>query len=169
MFSYDYLFIKSISKSLSNYLQGANIVSNMHFYDNLMPHNFRKHIGINEISWWMLIVEKNGIKFRIKLYVPQIDAQKHGLLPYKNIKRHTAHTIISWPHPKRWIVVHTSDLMMIIRQSNIFSQPSRGNSVIVHGHNKEGKQWPFPCAYINNQSERQTISAKKSSQYTILF
>ena len=47
----------------------------------------------------------------------------------KNIKRHTAHTIVSWPNPKQWIIVHTSDLMMIIRQSNIFSQPSTGNWV----------------------------------------
>ena len=35
----------------------------------------------------------------------------------KNIERHTAHIIVSWPNPKQWIIVHTSDLMMIIRQS----------------------------------------------------
>ena len=35
----------------------------------------------------------------------------------KNIERHTAHTIGSWPNPKQWAIVHTSDLMMIIRQS----------------------------------------------------
>ena len=35
----------------------------------------------------------------------------------KNIERHTAHTIVSWPNPKQWVIVHTSDLMMIIRQS----------------------------------------------------
>ena len=35
----------------------------------------------------------------------------------KNTKRHTAHTIVSWPNPKQWVIVHTSDLMMIIRQS----------------------------------------------------
>ena len=51
---------------------------------------------------------------------------------HKNIKRRTAHTIVSWPNPKQWITVHTSDLMMIIRQSNIFSQPSRGNWVNVY-------------------------------------
>ena len=51
------------------------------------------------------------------------------ILENKNIKRHTAHTIVSWPNPKQWIIVHTSDLMMITRQSNIFSQPSRGNWV----------------------------------------
>ena len=41
---------------------------------------------------------------------------------YKNIERHTAHTVVSWPNPKQWVIVHTSDLMMIIRQSiNILS------------------------------------------------
>ena len=35
----------------------------------------------------------------------------------KNIDKHTAHTIASWPNPKRWILIHTSDLMMITRQS----------------------------------------------------
>ena len=34
----------------------------------------------------------------------------------KNIERHTAHTIVSWPNPKQWLIVHTSDLMMIIIQ-----------------------------------------------------
>ena len=36
---------------------------------------------------------------------------------HKNTERHTAHTIVSWPNPKQWVIVHTSDLMMIIRQS----------------------------------------------------
>ena len=35
----------------------------------------------------------------------------------KNIERHTADTIVSWPNPKQWVIVHTSDLMMLIRQS----------------------------------------------------
>ena len=35
----------------------------------------------------------------------------------KNIEKHTAHTIISWPNPKQWVIVHTSNLVMIIRQS----------------------------------------------------
>ena len=38
-------------------------------------------------------------------------------MSYKKIERHTAHTIVSWPNPKQWVIVHTSDLMMIIRQS----------------------------------------------------
>ena len=36
---------------------------------------------------------------------------------HKNIERHTADTIVSWPNPRQWVIVHTSDLMMIIRQS----------------------------------------------------
>ena len=35
----------------------------------------------------------------------------------KNAERHTAHTVVWWPNPKQWVIVHTSDLMMIIRQS----------------------------------------------------
>ena len=34
-----------------------------------------------------------------------------------NIERHTAHTTLSWPNPKQRVIVHTSDLMTIIRQS----------------------------------------------------
>ena len=34
----------------------------------------------------------------------------------KNIKRYTAHTIVSWPNFKQRIIVHTSDLVMTIRQ-----------------------------------------------------
>ena len=36
---------------------------------------------------------------------------------FKNIERHTAHTIVLLPNPKQWMIVHTSDLMMIVRQS----------------------------------------------------
>ena len=36
---------------------------------------------------------------------------------HRNIDRHTAHIIVSWPNPKQWVIVHTSDLIMIIRQS----------------------------------------------------
>ena len=35
----------------------------------------------------------------------------------KNIERHEAGTIVSWPNLKQWVIVHKSDLMMIIRQS----------------------------------------------------
>ena len=35
----------------------------------------------------------------------------------RNIERHRVNTIVSWPNPKQWIKVHTSNLMMIIKQS----------------------------------------------------
>ena len=40
-----------------------------------------------------------------------------NILSGKNIERHTVHTIVSWPNPKQWVIVHTSDMMMMIRQS----------------------------------------------------
>ena len=42
------------------------------------------------------------------------------LTTHTNIDRHTAHTTVSWPSPKQWVIVHTSDLMMILRQSVYF-------------------------------------------------
>ena len=39
----------------------------------------------------------------------------HLCVNHKNIVRHTAHTIVSWPNPKQWLMIHTSGLMMIIR------------------------------------------------------
>ena len=36
---------------------------------------------------------------------------------HKNIERHTAHTIVPLPNPKQWVIVHTTDLMLMIRQS----------------------------------------------------
>ena len=44
---------------------------------------------------------------------------------HKNMERYTVHTIDSWPNPKQWVIVHTSDLMMIIRKVYIFSQSSQ--------------------------------------------
>ena len=41
--------------------------------------------------------------------------QIFNILSAKNINRHTAHTINSWPNPKQWQMGHTSDLMMITR------------------------------------------------------
>ena len=58
---------------------------------------------------------------------------------HKNIERHTAHTIVSWPYPKQWVIVHTSDFMMITRQSvYILCQSSQGKWV----------NWKHTAAYI---------------------
>ena len=46
----------------------------------------------------------------------QVQAAQWGIVPaHKNIVRHTAHTIVPWPNPKQWFMIHTSGLMMIIR------------------------------------------------------
>ena len=62
----------------------------------------------------------------------------------KNIERRTAHTIVSWPNPKQWVIVHTSDLMMIIRQSiYIFSQLSQRKWV----NWKHTAHWVYSCKF----------------------
>ena len=53
--------------------------------------------------------------FKSSKYMQPVQVKWIGV--NKNIERHTAHTIVSWPKPKKWVIVHTSDLMMIIRQS----------------------------------------------------
>ena len=47
---------------------------------------------------------------------------------WKNMERHMAHTIVSWPNSEQWVIVHTSDLMMIIRQS-----------IYPHNHHRGGR------------------------------
>ena len=55
---------------------------------------------------------------RLSLYMYIATTETDTSKVYKNIKRHTAHTIVSWPTPKQWVIIHTctSDLMMIIGQ-----------------------------------------------------
>ena len=38
-------------------------------------------------------------------------------LDRKNIAKHTAHTIVSWPDPKHCLMIHISELMLLIRWS----------------------------------------------------
>ena len=38
---------------------------------------------------------------------------------YKNIERHTANAIVSWPNPQHWQMSHTSDSILILRQSTL--------------------------------------------------
>ena len=68
--------------------------------------------------WYAIILDKTlddkvglFIRFCTKTtYIMYVD-------DHKNIERHTADTIVSWPNPKQWVIVHTSNLMIIIRQS----------------------------------------------------
>ena len=37
-------------------------------------------------------------------------------LQYKNIERHTAHTIVSWPNPKQWVIgkdIHMNNITQL--------------------------------------------------------
>ena len=64
----------------------------------------------------------------------------------KTIERHTAHTIVSWPNPKQWVIVHTSDLMMIIRQSIYIL------SIITRGMGKLKTHSPTYCIMDNGEN-----------------
>ena len=60
---------------------------------------------------WSSRSNVDGCKSELKRF------PKHHNDIQKHIERHTTYTIVSWPNPKQWVIVHTSDLMMIIRQS----------------------------------------------------
>ena len=60
-----------------------------------------------------------------------------------NTERHTAYTIVSWPNPKQWVIVNTSDLMMMIRQSIYFL------SIITKGMGKLKARSPTYCIMDN--------------------
>ena len=73
--------------------------------------NFKVLLIKTRIDWlidWQL--DSSGIAID-----PGIDPIAKTLYIGKNIVRHTAHTIVSWPNPKQWLMIHTSGLMMIIR------------------------------------------------------
>ena len=79
------------------------------------------------ISWRKSDLNKIEIDFGIPLFAIRSEMVESAqmYLTLKNIDRHTAHTIVSWPNPKQWIIDHTSDLMMIIRQS-VYSLNHKG-------------------------------------------
>ena len=62
---------------------------------------------------------------------------------HKKMERYPAYTIVSWPNPKQWVIVHTSDLMMIIRQS-IYTF-----SIITRGMGKLKTHSPTYCIMDN--------------------
>ena len=62
---------------------------------------------------WELRFELNWYPFcRICVCSCQMNRRYFHIdwLHRKHIERHTAHTIVSWPNPKQWIIVHTSFL-----------------------------------------------------------
>ena len=82
---------------------------------------------------------------------------------YKNIKRHTLHTIVSWPNPKQWIIVYN-------RCKNIRSTAFSA-AVIIANHPLEFYEY---CCYVKIKLSRYSgvvwswyvsISARYSSHY----
>ena len=74
----------------------------------------------SELAVWRGFCPKNDMgSSRWPLLRCKIQTRREHNL--KNIERHTADTIVSWPNPKQWVIVHTSDLMMIIRYIYILS------------------------------------------------
>ena len=49
------------------------------------------------------------------------------MLLHKNIERYTTYTMVSCPNLKQWLIVHTSDLMMTIRQHTYYLNHHKEN------------------------------------------
>ena len=96
------LFAKCIKLDMLNCFEEMEICC---YFDNTSAHIY---VFWNDIFW--LDKWTNHVYICITELIFMID----GL--GKNIERHTAHTIVSWPNTKQWVIVHTFDLMMIIRQ-----------------------------------------------------
>ena len=84
-------------------------------------HQFKVHCIKWSCSWHTCPPRKISNRFypRLSSHISttkQVDAPMSKSFQ-KNINRHIAHTIVSWPNPKLWQMGHTSDLMMIIRWS----------------------------------------------------
>ena len=72
---------------------------------------------INKYKYLLRYISIGGLYMAISICVNLHSYFFMFIYVHKNIERHTAHTIVSWPNPTQWVVVHTSDLMMIIGQS----------------------------------------------------
>ena len=78
----------------------------------------RKNGTLLYTVWWIVEILQHTLKSKTITPINKDKWLLSNSAPcYKNIERHTADTIVSWPNPKQWVIVYTSDLMMIIRQS----------------------------------------------------
>ena len=63
--------------------------------------------------------------------VPRVYMNRCWLIANKNIARHTAHSTVSWSNHQQWLIIHTSNLFMVIRSSThiliLTSQERRGS------------------------------------------
>ena len=111
-----YLF--SPSKFVSNSKMCKQTVKDMLSNKLTMLSKFKKAFSVQRQVNYVACMLIAAIDFTGSVYNMSQGLSRFGLhIPHKNIERHTAHTIVSWPNPKQWVMVHTSDLMMMIRQS----------------------------------------------------
>ena len=115
-------------------MQNISGTSGVLLFSNSLWNTCQKHVMIVRIKPGGF-TDSGGSKARMIyacriVFITNIFSRKWNCwsLRCKNIERQTAHTIVSWPNPKQWVIVHTSDLMVIVRQS-IFSQSSQGKWV----------------------------------------
>ena len=70
-------------------------------------------IGFRLYQEQLLTVE--NLAFRVFVFTNKniYDGIKVYLIENKNIERHIAHAIVSWPNPKQWQMGNISDVMVI--------------------------------------------------------
>ena len=67
--------------------------------------------------WYWVVIYQDSDQRHFNPPVSKLPTCPAGGWLHKNIERHTADTIVSWPNPKQWVIVHTPDLMVITKQS----------------------------------------------------
>ena len=77
-------------------------------------YRYKFSMWCNQIDMVVLGLDINGIQSDEGLRVFYDHAVGEYAIWNKNIERHTAHTIVSWPNPKQWQMGHASHLMMMM-------------------------------------------------------
>ena len=127
---YPYYWVILHLKSKEDKVKLTNLKNSPQFYvthqlkllDNVCKYEMDL-TSIVEYTKWTRFCPQTDRRTRWNQYTPFSISLKRGYNHEtethlcKNIYRHIVHTIVSWPNPKQWVKVHTSALMMIIRQS----------------------------------------------------
>ena len=101
---------------------GPVLLTWVHFNPTM---DMKSHVQLS-LGWNYLSMPKHPwyhSKFAPHLMMVVLSMRGFKLI-HKNIVRQTAHTIVSWPNPKQWLTIHTSDLMKYT-----FSQSWQANRV----------------------------------------
>ena len=84
-------------------------------FDNKAPQSstYCPFLRVSANAWWIHSQRAGDADFSMSF--------RH----YESTERHASHIIVSWPNPKQLQMVHTSDLIMMIDEVHVFSQPLR--------------------------------------------